>query len=432
MALRGQHQPYIWRPCLFQKYIPIVTHVVPLVCNLHYIVRPFLCSFCVNNDLIRISGFDVSQNVPRRLISCSSCLYPSLGDPWMTERMLWGALAILAVLVLFAQLPPKVAEGPLFQKGITYASWRHDVYESLEAARSISLLEQTNAKWVSLVVTWYQQTLDSVIIYRDPYRTPDDRGVIRIIDLIHRLGMKVLLKPTVDVEDESWRGEIRFEREEDWQNWFSSYRYFVNYYAELAARHGVEEFCVGVELAETVDRNRDWCWIIENARTRFKGPLTYAANWSSYWNVPFWDALDYVGIDAYFELAAEGRAETEDLLSAWEPWIEELDAFYEIVKKPVLFTEIGCRSVVGASAQPWEWTIPGQVDVQEQAHYYEAAFRAVWGKPWFYGVYWWTWKPELSEIDEADTGYSPQGKPAEQILTQWYARSMPRGPRGAR
>jgi len=359
-------------------------------------------------------------------------MYPSLGDPWMTEKMLWGALAILALLVLFAKLPPKVVEGPLFQKGITYAWWRHDVYESLEAARSISLLEQTNAKWVSLVVTWYQQALDSVVIYRDPYLTPDDRGVIRMIDLIHRLGMKVLLKPTVDIEDGSWRGEIRFESEEDWQNWFSSYRYFVNYYAELAAKHGVDEFCVGVELAETVDRNRDWSWIIENARTRFKGPLTYAANWSSYWNVPFWDVLDYVGIDAYFELPTEGRAETEELLSAWDPWIQELDAFYEIVKKPILFTEIGCRSVVGASAQPWEWTIPGEVDLQEQAHYYEAAFRAVWGKPWFYGVYWWTWLPESSEIDEADTGYSPQGKPAEKILSQWYGKPRPRGLGGAR
>ena len=187
-----------------------------------------------------------------------------------------------------------------------------------------------------------------------------------------------------------------------------------------------------MELAGTVDRNRDWNWVIENVRTRFKGPLTYAANWDNYWNVSFWDALDYVGIDAYFELATEGRVDTEDLLSAWEPWIQELDAFHEIVKKPILFTEIGCCSLAGASARPWDWTIPGQVDLQEQARYYEAAFRAVWEKPWFYGVHWWTWLPEFSEIDEADTGYSPQGKPAEQILTQWYSRSTPRGPTGIR
>ena len=69
----------------------------------------------------------------------------------MTDKMLWGALAILAVLVLFIQLPPKEVEGPLFQKGITYASWRHDAYDTLEAARSISLLKKTNAEWVSLM-----------------------------------------------------------------------------------------------------------------------------------------------------------------------------------------------------------------------------------------------------------------------------------------
>ena len=342
----------------------------------------------------------------------------------MTDKMVWGMLAILALLMLFVQLPPKEVGGPLFQKGITYASWRHDAYDTLEAARSISLLKKTNAEWVSLVITWYQETPDSVVIYRDPRLTPDNQGVINVIDQIHRLGMKVLLKPTVDIADGTWRGGIRFESEEDWRAWFSSYRYFVDYYAELAAEYGVEEFCVGVELDETVHRNKDWRQIIEDVRTRFEGPLTYAANWSSYWNVPFWDALNYVGIDAYFQLATAGGTSPEELLTAWVPWVAELETFYEIVKKPILFTEIGCCSVTGASAQPWDWTILGDVDFQEQAHYYEAAFLAVWNKPWFHGFYWWTWQPESREID--DTGYTPQGKPAERILTQWYAKSTTR------
>ena len=350
----------------------------------------------------------------------------------MGDKMFWGMLAILTVMVLLSKSPPQKVEGPFYQKGITYAAWESHAYDTLKAARSVSQLKKTNAEWVALVVTWYQAAPDSVVIYRDPRLTPDDQGIGRIIDQVHRLGMHVLLKPTVDIADGTWRGEVRFDSEEDWQSWFSSYRYFVNYYAELAARYDVEQFCVGVELAGTVHRDRDWRWIIENVRARFKGSLTYAENWDSYWDVPFWDALDYVGIDAYFNLATRSRPETEDLLSAWGPWIAELEMFYATVRKPILFTEIGCCSVAGASAQPWDFTVPGEVDLQEQAHYYEAAFRAVWDKPWFYGFYWWTWLPELSEIDEADTGYSPQGKPAEQILTQWYARSISRGLGGAK
>ena len=344
----------------------------------------------------------------------------------MSGKLLWGILAFALFTALLLTQQSRVRVGvPLFQKGISFASWQHDAYDTPEAARAISLLKGTNAEWVSLVVTWYQQAPDSTVIYRDPRLTPDDEGVIRAIELIHRLGMKVLLKPTVDVADGAWRGEIRFDGEEDWQAWFSSYRYFINYYAELAARYGVEELSVGVELAGTVHREREWRWIIENVRARFKGPLVYAANWDNYQNVNFWDALDYVGIDAYFELAVGPSPKLEELLAAWTPWVEELEAFYERVKKPILFTEIGCRSLTGASARPWDFLTPGEVDLQEQARYYEAAFRTFWNRPWFYGFYWWAWGPGSSELGEADTGYSPRGKPAERILSRWYGYGQP-------
>lgn len=339
----------------------------------------------------------------------------------MSEKLFWGVIILTLVALVLAQEQRLRTRIPTFQKGISYASWEHGSYDTLSSDRSLFLLKETNAKWVSLVVTWYQETVHSPIIYRDPYETPDDEGVVRAIKLIHELGMKVLLKPTVDIEDGTWRGEIGFDTEEGWEAWFSSYRYFINYYAELASRYGVEEFSVGVELAGTVHREKEWRWIIENVKVRFKGPLVYAANWDSYQSVNFWDALDYIGIDAYFELAVGVSPKLEELLTAWAPWVGELEAFHEVVRKPILFTEIGCRSVVGASARPWDWITPGEVDLQEQACYYEAVFRMFWDKPWFYGFYWWAWAPELSD---ADTGYSPQGKPAEGILTEWYVKPI--------
>jgi hypothetical protein len=335
------------------------------------------------------------------------------------------ALVLFAALLLTHQLAMQVGT-PLFQKGIAYASWQYDAYDTPEASQSILLLKEINVKWVSLVVTWYQETTGSPIIYRDPDLTPDDEGVIQAIEQIHRLGMKVMLKPTVDVKDGAWRGEIEFESEEDWQAWFSSYRYFINYYAELAARHGVEEFSVGVELEGTTHREGQWRWIIDNVRARFKGPLVYAANWDEYQNIDFWDALDYAGIDAYFELAVGLSPKLEDLLTAWPPWVEELEAFYDRVRKPILFTEVGCRSMAGASARPWDWATSGEVDLQEQARYYEAAFRTFWDRPWFYGFYWWAWGPKLGGFGDDHAGYSPRSKPAEKILTEWYAKPLPR------
>ena len=338
----------------------------------------------------------------------------------MGDKLLWGilVLALVMTLLLTQGQGTKVKE-LTFQKGISYASWQHDAYDTPEADRSISSLKEIDVKWVSLVVTWYQEAPDSTIIYRDPRLTPDDEGIIRAIKLIHRLGMRVLLKPTVDVADGTWRGEIRFDSEEDWRAWFSSYRYFINYYAELAAKYGVEELSIGVELAGTIHREKEWRRIIENVRSRFRGPLVYAANWDNYHNVSFWDALDYVGIDAYFELAVRASPKLEELLAAWAPWAAELEAFHQQVQKPILFTEIGCRSLAGASAHPWDFLTSGEVDLEEQALYYEAAFRTFWNRPWFYGFYWWAWGPNSGN---ADTGYSPQGKPAELILKEWYER----------
>lgn len=315
-------------------------------------------------------------------------------------------------------------EAPLFQKGMSYASWQHNAYTVSETALSISSLKKNNVKWVSLVVTWYQDTSESPVIYRDPYLTPDDEGVIQTVNRIHQMGMKVMLKPTVDVKDGRWRGEIEFTNEEKWQAWFSSYRYFINYYAKLATRYGIEQFCVGVELTGTVQREQEWRWVIKNVRERFKGPLVYAANWDSYDKVRFWDALDYVGIDAYFELSVGTNPKLDDLQTAWISWVKELETFHKRVKKPILFTEIGCRSVKGASIRPWEWGTTEEVDLQEQEHFYQAAFHMFWDKPWFYGYYWWVWHPVLSESDEINTSYTPQGKPAEKILEKWYSKPV--------
>jgi hypothetical protein len=61
------------------------------------------------------------------------------------------------------------------------------------------------------------------------------------------------------------------------------------------------------------------------------------------------------------------------------------------------------------------------VDLQEQLDCYEAAFQALWNRSWFYGFYWWTWTHKTAEGGVEDTGHSPQNKPTQDRLTQWYS-----------
>ena len=85
--------------------------------------------------------------------------------------------------------------------------------------------------------------------------------------------------------------------------------------------------------------------------------------------------------------------------------------------KPVLFTEVGYRSIAGAAIAPWDWTVRQPLDMQEQADAYEALFRTFWDRPWFAGVYIWNWVPDHDRTGGArDDQFSPQNKPAEAVL----------------
>ena len=67
---------------------------------------------------------------------------------------------------------------------------------------------------------------------------------------------------------------------------------------------------VGTQLDRTLHFEDDWRLIIATVRRYFEGTLTYAANWTDYEKVPFWDALDVIGIQAYFPLLEDGKRAT--------------------------------------------------------------------------------------------------------------------------
>jgi hypothetical protein len=113
-----------------------------------------------------------------------------------------------------------------FQKGMSYAAWWHDTYATNGSDISLENLKETCTEWVSLVVTWYQDNASSTEIDHDDKRTPTDDSLIHAIDKIHSLNMSVMLKPTVDLQDEKWRGTIGFDNITysdalglGWQDW---------------------------------------------------------------------------------------------------------------------------------------------------------------------------------------------------------------------
>ncbi|MCY3738829.1 MAG: hypothetical protein OXG13_20685 [Gemmatimonadaceae bacterium] len=330
------------------------------------------------------------------------------------------------------------AHRPVFQKGMTFTHGygSDDNLMSGTSTAALEHLRRVNVEWTALNPFAYQRTVDDAALRfgRDP---PDDH-LRHGIREARRLGFKVMLKPHVWVRRQSsdhWRGTIGMATEEAWQQWWSHYESFVLHYARIAAEEGVEIFCVGVELTRVArERPEDWRRLIARVREAYPGPLTYAANWwEEYDRVEFWDALDYIGVNAFFPLTEppdpgleQPDPTLEQLRAGAVRVADEIEALHQLTGRPVLLTEIGYKSVRGASLRPWEWTRRPEPDLsmEEQALCYQAVLEAFWPRPWFHGMYWWKWHSDLRGGEEQG-GFTPHGKPAERVLTEWYQRLRP-------
>jgi hypothetical protein len=237
-----------------------------------------------------------------------------------------------------------------------------------------------------------------------------------------------MLKPHADSADGTWRGEFD---PLDPERWFASYRAFLMHYVELASTLGVEGLMIGTEYRRLSGNTyrEYWCSLIREIRAQFPGILTYAANASriddEFTGVSFWDQLDVIGLDAYFALTRHWRPTVEQLVAAWHHNADRTDlvgairAFASSQGKPVIFSEIGYRSVTGANTQPWNYSLEGSYDAEEQANCYQAFFET-WmpHASWMLGAFWWNW--QAIPGPPALTDYTPQRKPAREVLSRCY------------
>lgn len=325
---------------------------------------------------------------------------------------------VLASNVLSAKVSSSISFEPVFQKGMSYRHYPYS-YDSSFSHESLLRMSEANIEYVAITVWWLQHNITSTRIYDKSDWTATNESLAMAIQKAHEFGMKVMLKPMVDPEDvyTHWRGEIPPTTE-----WFKSYRTFISAYAQFAEENSVDLFCIGCEFKATEVDEQSWREIISEVRKYYSRPITYAATQDSYQNIRWWDALDYVGVDAYFPLTSSKNPTLEELKQGWSRIANDIETWHASeVNKPILFTEIGYRSGDGNNMQPWNWTLTLELDLQEQFDCYLAAFEVLWGKPWFYGFYWWIWESDPNAGGLADTDFTPQNKPVENLIKSWYS-----------
>jgi hypothetical protein len=237
-----------------------------------------------------------------------------------------------------------------------------------------------------------------------------------------------MLKPHLEMRGEQLpHNRIAMRSDRDWQRWFESYRGYILPFAREAQRARVDMFCVGRELDSTVAaREADWRDVVARVRAEFHGPLTYSANFDTWPAIAFWDALDFVGVSAYFPLSERADPGLADLEAGSERALAPLAAAARRLGKPVLLTEAGFPSIPNAARAPWREERVA-ADVWLQARCYEATLRALARQPAVEGVFFWLWE-RTSDPPFRDASHAIVAKPASFAMARHFLAGAPAAP----
>jgi hypothetical protein len=227
---------------------------------------------------------------------------------------------------------------------------------------------------------------------------PDPDYIAKPLAWARERGMTVMLVPHIAYWGTRflWRGEIDFRTEAGWEHFFTHYEAWTLHMAAIAEKNGAEIFSVGLEYGPSQKFDARWRRIIRNVREVYKGKIVYGANWNEFENVPFWDALDYVGVLAYFPLSNSKTPTPQELAKAWQPWMTRLERTSKAAGRPVLFTEIGYNHSPITAAKPWDFHVNGGENAREiQTRCIETALTLPAQYPFLAGMFFWKYFPNV-------------------------------------
>lgn len=357
----------------------------------------------------------------------------SLYEFWVKTKQMHYHLYIFFILSFLsscsAQTPdyqyqtpdiPTIVEPKI--TGINYAGPKDKIdFEDIKPLQNI------HAGWISLMPYSFSQPDEAVLNYEINWQWWGEKseGVIEMIRLAREANLKVMIKPHLWIgRGGMFTGNFGFEKEEDWQTWEKQYAEYVLMYAKIADSLGVEVLCIGTEMNRFAQERPDfWKQFIQEIRAVYSGKLTYAANWDEYQRFPFWEDLDYIGIDAYFPLSEDKNPDVESLFSAWEGEFSKIESIHQKYQKPILFTEFGYRSMDYNAKEPWISDTNETVNLESQVNALHALFLRFYPEKWFAGGFVWKWFHEHQKRGgDNNDGFTPQNKPAEQLLNDWFKK----------
>jgi hypothetical protein len=286
-------------------------------------------------------------------------------------------------------------------------------------------MHRIGAKWVAVIPFAFSSQGQTIVQYNGDRQWWGEReeGIVACIKLAHDANMKVMLKPQLWIGGNVYTGHFKCDTDYAWNEWEKNYLKYILHNATIAENSKADLFCIGTEMDAAVkERPIFWSNLIDSVKKIYKGEITYAANWGCFKEFNSWGKLDYIGIDAYFPVSNAVTPTVDELLTGWEPHFKDIEAFTELKKKPILFTEYGYRSIDKCAKEPWMSNNAGTVNTQAQQNAYEALYKTFIPQTWFAGGFLWKWHVYDAKAGGlANNNYTPQNKPVELTIKKWYS-----------
>lgn len=306
-----------------------------------------------------------------------------------------------------------------FLKGVTIScqTWGIE-WETPEMEKTLDELKSLGVN--SIAIHPYAQIREDGHLFTGSGPTARTTHISTPLRWAQERGLSVMLVPHIAYWGTKflWRGEINFATPEEWDIFFNDYQKWIVQMATLAEEGHAQVFCVGLEYSFAQKDEARWRKIIAAVRAVYHGKLTYGANWNEYAEIKFWDALDYLGVLAYFPLTKNDDPSVPELTAAWEKRCTELEKFSKENGKPFLFTEIGYNENARAAAEPWSFKCGGLHAAEIQARCIDVALRLPAKHPFIAGMYWWKWFPDIPNPEVEN--YRLQTKPIKALLAKHW------------
>ncbi len=159
---------------------------------------------------------------------------------WTRAARLLGVLFGLATLILVWAVPlqPRAQGRSAPIRGIWYNSFNNLDYLNAALPKELNQLKQRLCpNYIQLVVHAFQNGKTSSDPHLDSARSISDEALKRLIDEVHKQGMRAALLISLFVDDGTWQGAIL---PQNLNSWFNEWKRLVSHYAELGQEVGLD------------------------------------------------------------------------------------------------------------------------------------------------------------------------------------------------